>query len=120
MALVVTVLVVTSQSLSEWLAPSVLLPEASTANVHGQASADATSPNAGTAETPDVWVPEAASLMAADTSWESDIDQDIGLLTQRIDVLEEELPLEAETGLSGRTETSLDLEGPSLTDSVQE
>ncbi|MFT5328592.1 MAG: hypothetical protein ACI8P0_006505 [Planctomycetaceae bacterium] len=50
--------------------------------------------------------------MAADTSWESDIDQDIGLLSQRIDVLEEELPLETETGLSGQTETSLDAERP--------
>jgi hypothetical protein len=88
LAIVVTVLVVTSQSLSEWLVPSVTPAPTSIANGHGQAPADANSPEATPPETPDAGAAEAASLMAADTSWESDIDQDIGLLSQRIDVLE--------------------------------
>ncbi|MGZ0167290.1 MAG: protein kinase domain-containing protein [Planctomycetales bacterium] len=110
LAIVVTVLVVTSQSLSEWLAPSVTPAETVVASGQGLASADANSAEATSPETTGAGAAEAASMMAADTSWESDIDQDIGLLSQRIDVLEEELPLETETGLSGQTETPLDAE----------
>jgi hypothetical protein len=105
-------LVVTSQSLSEWLAPSAAVPKTVVADSHGLAAADAISPEAAVSETSDAASEEVASLTAADTSWESDIDQDIGLLSQRIDVLVEELPLKVEVGLSGQTETSLDQEGP--------
>ena len=112
LAVVVTALVVTSQSLSEWLAPSAAVPKTVVADSHGLAAADAISPEAAVSETSDAASEEVASLTAADTSWESDIDQDIGLLSQRIDVLVEELPLKVEVGLSGQTETSLDQEGP--------
>lgn len=119
-AVVVTALAVTSQSLLAWLTPSVPVSGTSIANGQSPASADAISPAAAAPETPDAVAAEAASPTAADTSWESDIDQDIGLLSQRIDVLEEELPPDVETGPSGQTQTPLDQEGPPLTDSVQE
>ena len=108
MAIVATALAVTSQALSEWLAPSATVPETVVADSHGLAAADAISPEAAVSETSDAASEEVASLTAADTSWESDIDQDIGLLSQRIDVLEEELPLEVAAGLSNQSDTSTD------------
>ncbi len=117
---VVTTLAVTVQPLSEWLTQSMAPSTTSIANGQGQASPETNSPEATPPETPDEAVMKAASQMAADTSWESDIEQDISLLSHEIDLLEVETPLNEAGTASGQMEIPLDQDGPSPTETVQE
>lgn len=125
LVVVVAVLAVTARPITEWLTQSSAPAETSIAIGQGQVLPEASSPyytpqDTASAETPDEGVVEAASQLPADTSWESDIDQDISTLSQDIDLLDEETPLNEAGGPPGQTETSLDQDGPSPTDSVQE
>ena len=113
-AVVVTALVVASQSLSEWLATSATPAETVVASDQGRTATDPNSPESAASEAPDPSVAEAASLTAADTSWESNIDRDIGLLLQRIDALAGELSIDAEINSLSQTEKSSAPESPTL------
>ncbi len=116
----IAALAVAAQPITEWLTQS----STPVANDLGEILPEATSPyspqDSASAEMGAESVVETASHQTADTSWESDIDQDISLLSQDIDLLDEETPLN-EVGIApGQTETPLDQDGPSPTDSVQE
>lgn len=124
LVVVIAVLAVAAQPITEWLTQSPVPVATSIASDQGQVLPEATSPyytppDTASAETSDEGVVETAQL-AADTSWESDIDQDISSLSQDIELLDEETPLNEAGGPPGQTETSLGQDGPSPTDSVQE
>ena len=55
-----------------------------------------------------------------DTVWKSDLDQQLDSLSQRVEILERQMATDSETTATIETKTTLDQDGPPLTDSVQE
>ena len=116
MMTVVVVLVVTAQPVSQWLTVPTNQSTVATANGDGKVSSETGQPGL-IPPSPDLTDASAVEnsrdeSIVPDTSWESDIDRDISSLSQRVELLEEQLPLDAEVDSSSQTDTSLDLEGP--------
>lgn len=111
---VVLVFAVTAQPVSQWL--TVTTDQSAMANGDGEVSSETDQsgfipPSRDPVDTSAVEISRGGTIVP-DTSWESVIDQDISSLSQRVELLEEQLPLDAEADSSSQTDTSLDLEGP--------